>query len=293
MYTMRNNLFALFIALLIIYSWKGPDLTSGLFKNTSEILVEYQRALKNIDNTVRDLGQRALALDEINDTTAKKVAFFDYITPGIHKSNHKILALRAAIQALLEKHRDQDKPLLAGEIDFLQKTAGNYRVEVFLIENDDFNDIQFQELLSRIDIIPPSLVIAQSAIESAWGTSRFARQANNYFGQRCYSKGCGLVPKQRAKNAVYEVKKFNTTQRSIDDYILNLNRHESYAQLRQIRASDRQNKNPVTGLNLAAGLNNYSERKGAYINDVKVLIKQNKLELLDAFPVGKTNDFTQ
>ncbi|MDZ7825939.1 MAG: glucosaminidase domain-containing protein [Gammaproteobacteria bacterium] len=48
-----------------------------------------------------------------------------------------------------------------------------------------------QDRLRRADEIPPSLVLAQAAAESAWGTSRFARMANNLFGQPRFTEGCG------------------------------------------------------------------------------------------------------
>ena len=37
-----------------------------------------------------------------------------------------------------------------------------------------------------MDIIPPSLALAQSAEESGWGTSRFAQEGNALFGQRVW-----------------------------------------------------------------------------------------------------------
>ena len=45
------------------------------------------------------------------------------------------------------------------------------------------------ELMLRVDVLPVSLALAQAANESAWGTSRFALQGNNIFGQWCYEPG--------------------------------------------------------------------------------------------------------
>ena len=46
-------------------------------------------------------------------------------------------------------------------------------------------------LTRRVDIVPPSLAIAQAAEETGWGTSRFALEGNALFGQRTFNKGAG------------------------------------------------------------------------------------------------------
>ena len=55
------------------------------------------------------------------------------------------------------------------------------------IENKFINEIktcavQYNSILPESDRIPISLVIAQAVHESAYGTSRFAEEANNFFG---------------------------------------------------------------------------------------------------------------
>ena len=71
------------------------------------------------------------------------------------------------------------------------------------------------ELILRVDVIPVSLALAQAANESAWGTSRFALEGNNVFGQWCYKKGCGIVPAERRSGATHEVKSFTSVERSV------------------------------------------------------------------------------
>ena len=41
----------------------------------------------------------------------------------------------------------------------------------------------------KIHNIPASITIAQAILESSWGTSRLATEANNYFGIKCWCKG--------------------------------------------------------------------------------------------------------
>ncbi|MBV1919365.1 MAG: glucosaminidase domain-containing protein, partial [Pseudomonadales bacterium] len=184
----------------------------------------------------------------ISDIKARKQAFFDYLSPFIHAENTKIQELRHYI-------RKQNMQSPSAQI---KQLAMQYRLKP--------TDAQIkQSLLSKIDSIPPSLVLAQAAIESAWGTSRFAVKGNNLFGQWCFSKGCGLVPSQRGHGQHHEVKRFQSPAESIASYMQNLNSHPSYAVLRNNRFALRKNGDAVNGCFLAEGLTEYSERKLAYI----------------------------
>lgn len=108
------------------------------------------------------------AFDNITD---KKKAFFDYLRPFIEKENNAILVLRHKILRLQKKDH-----LLKKERLWLTRVSKEYGVNLSSVALD------FQPLLERVDIIPTSLILAQAANESAWGTSKFARLANNYFG---------------------------------------------------------------------------------------------------------------
>ncbi len=139
----------------------------------------------------------------------------------------------------------------------------------------------FTELLTRVDVLPPSLVLAQSANESAWGTSRFAREGNNFFGQWCFTRGCGMVPRARGEGAVHEVEAFPDAVVSVRSYLRNLNSHGMYQQLRDLRAGQRQKQEPVTGVLLAGGLKGYSSRGDEYIKELVAMINFNRLEQYD------------
>lgn len=73
--------------------------------------------------------------------------------------------------------------------------------ELYGVEFEDkqITKAWLDKMLLRVDVLPKALVLTQAANESAWGTSRFAVQANNYFGQWCYRTGCGLVPRERKR----------------------------------------------------------------------------------------------
>lgn len=151
----------------------------------------------------------------------------------------------------------------------------------YLVKKNE-NNFNYKELLEKVDVVPASLIFAQSANESAWGTSRFARGANNYFGQWCYSKGCGLVPSKREKNKIHEVKKFDSPYCSVVSYVHNLNTSINYKKLRFLRMNLRQAHKKIAGLVLVNGLDRYSERGQKYIKDIRSMIITNKLSIYDA-----------
>ncbi|MCH2098860.1 MAG: glucosaminidase domain-containing protein, partial [Pseudomonadales bacterium] len=147
---------------------------------------------------------------------------------------------------------------------------------------------RLDELLACVDVIPPSLVLAQAATESAWGTSRFARKANNLFGEWCFTAGCGLVPNHRSQGATHEVERFATVSASIDSYFHNLNSHPAYAELRAIRARAREAAATISGADLAAGLMLYSERGEDYVDELRQIIRVNDLGRFDSAPATRT-----
>lgn len=197
----------------------------------------------------------------------RKQVFVDYFKPLIEAENIRTLALREKIiQA-------QDK---ATKPRWLNKVVNDYRIVPF----DEKDPAQWRELLTRVDAVPVSLALAQAANESGWGTSRFARQGNNFYGQWCYTKGCGIVPSSRGAGENHEVAAFDSPRQSVAAYILNINSHPAYTELRAIRAKLREQQ-PVTGAALAVGLLNYSERREEYVEELRAMIRHNNWARLD------------
>ncbi|MEM0954566.1 MAG: glucosaminidase domain-containing protein [Pseudomonadota bacterium] len=163
-----------------------------------------------------------------------------------------------------------DLPLTRPYREFLTNMRTYYKVPQVMSDAD-----ALPVLRRRLGVLPESLVLAQAAIESGWGSSRFARQANNLFGQWCYQAGCGLVPARRRAGATHEVRSFETIEAAIDAYYRNLNTNPVYKPVRDIR--ENADTSP-SGLELAAGLELYSELGDAYIEKVRKLIRSNDLE---------------
>lgn len=205
----------------------------------------------------------------------RKAAFFGYFLPIIENQNREILATR---EKLDDWYQNPDK-ISARDATEISEVAARYRIDDFDIESD----ASWNKLFHRVDVVPPSLALAQSANESAWGTSRFAREGLNFFGQWCFKKGCGLVPKKRDANKTHEVAAFDSPQESVRMYIRNLNSNSAYKGLRDIRADLRRSNQSVTGHALAAGLKRYSERGMEYVSELRQMIAGNKLAVYDTF----------
>ncbi len=202
------------------------------------------------------------------DVNEKKAQFFNFLLPRIQNANQREQERRAFL-------RDVDTDQLSSTDEAqLYALAKRYRVDLKGVEPKAL----VSELLSRVDQVPASLILAQAANESAWGTSRFAREGNNLFGLWCFTRGCGLTPKQRDAGAKHEVEKFHTVQDSVNKYVRTINSHPAYQKLRKIRKELRNDGETLTGFALAAGLTNYSERGQEYIDEIQSMISFNELE---------------
>lgn len=208
----------------------------------------------------------------ISDLEKRKQRFFTFIYEHIKPINRSILNNRKKLISL-----EKAKNLSQAEEDFIKQLAYSYRVISKQESTKSLAQI-ISELLIKVDVIPPALVLAQAANESAWGTSRFATEANNYFGIWCYKKGCGLAPLQRESNQSHQVRLFAEAKDSILYYTKLLNNSRSYKKLREIRTKLRQYGEPLSAKALLPGLQRYSERGAEYTEDILSLIRQNQLE---------------
>lgn len=213
-----------------------------------------------------------------DETAARKATLINLLLPAIQHNNRELLAKRQRLEKLHQNITAGRLPQ-GRELGWLTELSERYRLEVPSPLTPEWSRI----LLRRIDIIPADLALAQGALESAWGTSRFALDGNNYFGQWCFVKGCGLVPQQRREGANHEVARFSSPAESVRRYMHNLNSHPRYTELRLIREQARKESRQSTGSELAAGLEGYSEMGETYIEMVRSLIRFNELDRFEHF----------
>ena len=181
----------------------------------------------------------------------RKKEFVKLMLPLIERANREVLKERA----LLLKVREEAS-LSAEEREKLERLMRKYRTT-------DIN-----ELLKRVNTVPPGLVLAQAAIESGWGTSRFFTEANNAFG--IYSFRGGKCIKAKGSSACLKV--YSSLYESVRDYIYNLNVGWAYKRFRELRSRG------ADIYTLIESLYGYSEMKDEYTELVKKVVRKNRFD---------------
>ncbi|MDQ8182525.1 glucosaminidase domain-containing protein [Pelagicoccus sp. SDUM812005] len=226
-----------------------------------------------IDEPERSEEVRLPNFSAITSTQERKQAFFEFLEPFVAEANGDILEERAEVLKL-QAYFERNQRLNGSRLESFNELREAYKLDPV----DAASPGAFRELLARVDTIPTSLALAQAAIESGWGTSRFARQGNNLFGMWCYEPGCGLVPKRRSAGKKHEVTVYRSPRESFLAYLHNLNTGAAYEALRDIRAAHRENGVEPTGRDLAPGLVRYSQERWTYVDKVRGMISANRLD---------------
>jgi len=206
----------------------------------------------------------------------KKSAFLHAILPLVIHENERIAADRRRLIQLLDG-TGAETPAQAS--DWLLSLMARYRVPH---RDGDDPDFLRSTLLRRVDVIPVSLVLSQAAIESAWGTSRFAQEGNALFGQWTYDPSSpGMVPEGRDPGATHRVAAFETLASSIRSYMRNLNTNRAYRELRALRLAQRRSGLTLDPFALAETLTQYSARGMAYVEEVQDIVRREHLSRYD------------
>ena len=204
-------------------------------------------------------------LVHLQDVDLKKSLFFRTLLPMALQVNAEIDAERRRLIAI-KAEADAGRPLRRADAHWLKALAEKYGAAA-----DDFAG-----LLLRVDGVPPSLMLAQAAEESGWGTSRFAREGNAVFGQWTWSETHdGIVPSDRAAGETHKIRAFPSVKSAIAAYVRNLNTHAAYERFRLQRALG------ASGYELTATLDRYSERREKYVDTLRSIMTANRLAGLD------------
>ncbi|NDE49229.1 MAG: hypothetical protein EB016_03465, partial [Proteobacteria bacterium] len=151
-------------------------------------------------------------ISELDNIEQRKRIFIQILLPIVLSENEKIIADRRKLTAIMNRKSFKK------DADWLNEKFQQYKVK----------NNSVKELLVKMDIIPPSLAIAQAAYESGWGTSRFAIEGNALFGQWGWKENKGMVPENRSEDEKHEVSKFNQIRYAVSAYKNNLNTHPFY-----------------------------------------------------------------
>mgnify|MGYP000293602104 CR=1 FL=1 len=242
-----------------------------LFKDTNYNLKKVKKTkLVNIGNNLDHLPGE---MKKIENTKKRKNLFIQIVLPLIIEENTKIKIDRKKLFVVLNKNNNSN-----ADIEWLKKKFKQYGV----VKND------LSTLKTRMDEIPVSLAIAQSAKETGWGTSRFAQKGNALFGQWTWS-GDGIKPSAADNNSTHKVASFKVLKASVKAYLRNLNTHSSYKEFRKERAIQRDNDGKLNSLKLVKHLDKYAETGIEYTKILSIIIKQNSLTEFDDVEILPTS----
>jgi len=228
-------------------------------KKPSDIEIFTDKNIKPINYT------NTISLNKL-EVSEKKQKFFHMILPAILISKEKLRVKRERVLALRSMSEEE---LTSDDVKFLDDLYKKYKT-------DNIN-----KLANRLKTHPVSIILAQAAIESGWGESRFFKKANNIFGMWSVNRHEPRIRalKTRKGKAIY-LKKYASLSDSIDDYFVLIGRgaYKSFRKKRNIT------NNPLI---LVQYLINYCELREKYTKKLRNFIVYNKLRKFDKFRIDE------
>ncbi len=256
--------FLLFVALLMFGF--GALIQIADQKSSAGIPITYKALsspadIVELSNPVLPVAYTSVVSLKGLPTAEKKQRFIAMLLPAILISKATLKEQRNRLNKVLAKPN-----ISATEQIWLNQLVTLYRVD------------SATELSRRMIDLPNSLILAQAAIETGWGSSRFFRQAMNVFGVWSFdpTEKRIMASQRRDGKAVY-VKRYDSLLGAIDDYQLTLGRGSAYQEL---RAATQHTQN---SLQLIQHLSRYSELGETYIQRLSTMIRQNNLSQYDSY----------
>ncbi len=213
----------------------------------------------NCSQVVPVVYTKVISLDNL-PVEEKKKKFIDMVLPSILIVNFELKQYRDFVK-YIKKKLENNQEILPQEEELIGKLLEKYRA-------DGLN-----ELLTKLNTNPVSIVLAQAAIESGWGSSRFFVQANNLFGVWTFNKK--YASKIKARNSDVYLKAYSDLLKSVEDYYNSINLSWAYRKFRLVRL---QTDDPFL---LTNHLEKYSILRRVYVQRLKNIIKANGLKKYD------------
>lgn len=256
--------FLLFVAFLMFGF--GALIQIADQRNQSDISIIY-KALHSpadiiaLNNPVMPIAYTSVISLKALPVNEKKERFIAMLLPAILISKAKLKEQKKRLNHILAKSQ-----LSATDQAWLNHQLSTYRVD------------SATKLSQSMIELPNSLILAQAAIETGWGSSRFFIQALNIFGVWSFdpTEKRIMARQQRKGKSVY-LKRYDSLLGAIDDYQLTLGKGSAYQALR-IATQQTQNS-----LQLLQHLGRYSELGDIYIQRLSTVIRQNNLRQYDNY----------
>lgn len=215
---------------------------------------------------------------EGQSVASKKALFFRAVLPLVLKANEEVRKERRRLNRIATAYSATGALADADDRVWLRRLAERY--EVAGADSPSVPEAQLiAPLLLRVDAIPPSIALAQAAVESAYGSSRFAVEGNALYGQ--WRTGGGLRPLAQPEHlAGFGIATFSSPLHSVAAYVHNLNTFPAYRAFRAARARHASGS-AQSSLALADTLTAYSELGAEYVATLRRIIVDNNLHRLD------------
>lgn len=261
---MINKLFPIYLFLIVLLCIPSCRQKSGELQLTYVETQDVEDIVLFEDTLVKPIDYlNLISLNElpVND---RKVRFIQQILPSVLICKYKLDIQKDKITDLLFMDHSR---ITRKQKKVLDSLYARYKTE------------DAHELLLRVSTHPVSIVLAQAALESAWGTSRFYSEGNNVFGIWSFNESDNRMASLGLRDGkpVY-LKKYKSLTESVEDYFLVLGR----GPFKEFRKRRTESSDP---LELVSLLTNYSEKRNEYAQLLKIIIKKNNLTKYDGYRI--------
>jgi Bax protein len=257
------------LALVVVLIILNIPLGNKVHREHNLLLVEYLEVDKVSDiEPITSRYAKPLIYEGLNvimqfDDELRKQKFIELLLPSILVAKYEIFK---------ENRRT---------IDIWAKLKNHYNIthqDSLYMEMlfDKYDTKNFAEIDKRQQVHPNSIIIAQAAIETGWGTSRFFLQGNNAYGIWSFSKSDNRMESLSGRGDIkVYLKKYNSVMESVDDYFQTISKSWAFDQFRKRRAET------DNAYELIWYLNKYSELRNDYVKKVGEVMIQNQLTKYD------------
>ena len=239
---------------------RSVDIQYKKLKTPDDIVpVESKYVVPNVYTNVVSL--KHLPLKE------KKRKFFDMLLPSVMVAAFGIKETRKKLEQISTKLKNGETVSKKDSL-FLEKQLNSWKAR-------DINDLLNEKMVTR----PNSIMLAQAAVETGWGSSRFFVSANNTFGVWSFNPDESRVKARETRSGkpVY-VRKYDNLSMSIVDYYKVIARGP-YSEYREQRV---ESDDPYEMVDY---LFRYSEIGKEYTQRLKTVMRKSGLEKYDDYQI--------
>ncbi len=257
----RYILFSL-VASTFLFSCNQPDFQYEI-KIKYVCLDSLSKVIPVTDTLVVPILYDTLLIDSHWSVDEKKQQFINQVLPAILIVQFNEQLKYEKITSILDKLKN-NKQLSEREQYYIDSLVIKYDVD------------SCQNLPERVKLHPVSLVLAQAALESGWGQSRFAVEGNNLFGITSPTKRNSLSVKGKRRSYM---QKYESVEESVKHYYFTIGNNEVYHNFRKKRAEG------ANVYQLIDELDNYSIKGVKYTDMLKDILFINDLEKYDKYVI--------